>query len=311
MKRIKAFTLIELLVVVAIIALLISILLPSLARAREITKRAVCASNLRGLGQGIKVYANDNRDWYPCAPFLDAGGLADGNDIDFVGFMGANLTERLRDITDEPTEVHPCRSLFMLVIEGTSTAGQFICPSSGDQDDDMRNYDGADTATAAQSGVNRFDFRGYPHVSYGYHLPFGPRGKLNENLDPRAALMADKGPFFEGGVTDTTTQVTEDIYVEELPPEPELYDVDDDESGWLKAEVGKWKQWNSRNHGGEGQVVLFQDGHAKFEKTPIVGVNYDNIYTYATDYTLMDSMRGSRPEDQQGPYMNTDTVIVP
>ena len=64
MARRKAFTLIELLVVVAIIALLISILLPSLSRAREITKRAVCASNARRIGQSMKVYSNDNADWY-------------------------------------------------------------------------------------------------------------------------------------------------------------------------------------------------------------------------------------------------------
>ena len=60
-----AFTLIELLVVVAIIALLISILLPSLARAREQTKIAKCAANMRTSGMGIVYYAEDFRDSLP------------------------------------------------------------------------------------------------------------------------------------------------------------------------------------------------------------------------------------------------------
>ena len=64
MKR-KGFTLIELLVVVAIIALLISILLPSLARARELAKRAVCRANMRGIGQSCYIYSNDYEDTFP------------------------------------------------------------------------------------------------------------------------------------------------------------------------------------------------------------------------------------------------------
>ena len=59
-RKLRAFTLIELLVVIAIIALLISILLPSLSRARELSKRLVCASNIKGVGTSAKIYANDN-----------------------------------------------------------------------------------------------------------------------------------------------------------------------------------------------------------------------------------------------------------
>jgi prepilin-type N-terminal cleavage/methylation domain-containing protein/prepilin-type processing-associated H-X9-DG protein len=60
-----AFTLIELLVVVAIIALLISILIPSLSRARTLAKSTVCNTRLRTLGQGLVLYANANRDVLP------------------------------------------------------------------------------------------------------------------------------------------------------------------------------------------------------------------------------------------------------
>ena len=58
-RKPAAFTLIELLVVVAIIALLISILLPSLTRAREQAKRAVCLANLRNIGVGAHSYATE------------------------------------------------------------------------------------------------------------------------------------------------------------------------------------------------------------------------------------------------------------
>lgn len=56
------FTLIELLVVIAIIAILASLLLPAMARAREQARRAVCLSNLRQFGLGITMYANDSAD---------------------------------------------------------------------------------------------------------------------------------------------------------------------------------------------------------------------------------------------------------
>jgi len=59
-----AFTLIELLVVVAIIALLISILLPSLNGAREQANQLMCITNLRSLGQAASFYAHDNKETY-------------------------------------------------------------------------------------------------------------------------------------------------------------------------------------------------------------------------------------------------------
>lgn len=57
----SAFTLVELLVVISIIALLLSILMPSLSRVREQARSIVCATNLRQCGLGIVLYAENNR----------------------------------------------------------------------------------------------------------------------------------------------------------------------------------------------------------------------------------------------------------
>lgn len=61
----RGFTLIELLVVVAIIALLISILLPTLSSARQQARGVQCATQLRTLAQGVVIYQNQNRDVLP------------------------------------------------------------------------------------------------------------------------------------------------------------------------------------------------------------------------------------------------------
>ena len=65
----RAFTLVELLVVVGIIALLVSILLPALATARQAAQATVCASNIRQLAVCSTAYAADNHGYYPPAHF--------------------------------------------------------------------------------------------------------------------------------------------------------------------------------------------------------------------------------------------------
>jgi prepilin-type N-terminal cleavage/methylation domain-containing protein len=94
--RRRAFTLVELLVVIGIIAVLISILLPSLNRAREAAKRTACLSNLRQLSDVFKLYGVQYKDATPIgysnasrqvSYLLNNNGTATPHTVTAMGFL--------------------------------------------------------------------------------------------------------------------------------------------------------------------------------------------------------------------------------
>src|SRR5438552_362453 len=96
----RAFTLVELLVVIGIIALLISILLPALSKARESANQTKCLAQQRQILQGMILHANDHRAFMPMAGLLwtKSGGTkpTDVNDpkrqkYEFIGTSDSNF----------------------------------------------------------------------------------------------------------------------------------------------------------------------------------------------------------------------------
>ncbi len=125
MKR-RGFTLIELLVVVAIIALLIAILLPSLGKARELSQRTTCAANLRGIMNSMVLYAADNSASYP----MVAAGTAAGT-LGPASKATASLTSELTvtSMFQSGGTSSLMGNMWMLVLSQGVSPKLFICKS--------------------------------------------------------------------------------------------------------------------------------------------------------------------------------------
>lgn len=323
--RSKGFTLIELLVVVAIIALLISILLPSLARARELSKRSVCAANLKGMGTGFYTYANESADSWPVA--LGQKATADGTTVvEYRKQVGiddpgrgtagnpargdANNTSAgaPRAVGSESSRLSTTRNMYRLIQTNVSSGKSFICPSSEDQasnEDNPQDY--WDFGYRDSGNISQKTYQeNWAMVSYGYQVPYGKVGRPSSDRDPAMPLAADKGPWgagssMDGGKTDPDTTKWGQVTASSGPDD--------------------WKAFNSPNHGGvtegEGQNILYADGHAEWAAKPTAGLGSDNIYTRwqsIQGITANHKEKGTQPTSggsPLAPYAQTDSLIYP
>lgn len=189
-KWLAGFTLIELLVVIAIIAILVGLLLPALARAREEARRTKCASNLEQVGRACAAYYGNFNDYWPrYGP-------------------GANIYMA----TDSLTLVYP---------EFTPNVGIFSCPSTEDRSainmvlHEMRVYTyGGAERPPTYAGVQRFHTwfgdaydrarAGPLWTSYGYtdhisHAGAGAGFVVAGDMDDTAVILTSGTSNHQGG----------------------------------------------------------------------------------------------------------------
>jgi prepilin-type N-terminal cleavage/methylation domain-containing protein len=162
-KKQAAFTLVELLVVIAIIAILIAILIPVLSGVWERANRLKCMSNLRAIGQAMKIYAHDNKEHYPRTLYADGSGAYCFNDEARPDpFSGNNMYAN--DVT---------MGMFLLVRYRMLKLEQFLCPSTNHELDRVYNSAGQEVPPTQRSNFKK-THPGSGTLSYAFANPYPP-----------------------------------------------------------------------------------------------------------------------------------------
>ncbi len=281
MKK-HGFTLVELLVVISIIALLISLLLPALARAKELANRAVCSANIGSIIQSMVIYAQSNRNEFPSVPGSGWGGYANSNWWPNSSPKGATAQEEIQawyTPANLPASANcPLACLWLLVLNGQMSPASFICPS-----DPISNLPSSEYFPSTGASLSANGNFGGPRGPNGTDWMVDGRGESYSIADPWPNNSkwpnSGEGRWWTGNagadvpiVSDMAPMQDASAHglTERLP------------ATLLKGNTYGNYIYNSGNHNGDGQNVGFGDGHVAWESNPYCGEDGDNIFTYDT-----------------------------
>jgi prepilin-type processing-associated H-X9-DG protein/prepilin-type N-terminal cleavage/methylation domain-containing protein len=222
-----AFTLVELLVVIGIIALLISILLPALSKAREAAQRTACSAKLHTIMLAAQLHRADHKDYYPLVgmvPGVTPASLDDDyavkydyNSLISTGINSITFPMRLAAITDalatemsfrnqltSPTNTQAVAQMY----DHLGFIRNFLCPSqatdfgqltaSAPPQDSLLSYSYTSGSTGAEMGLPYSEPQSYVYneAILGWYDPWGRlRGRASQIRQPGQTLFAADGLF--------------------------------------------------------------------------------------------------------------------
>ncbi|MHB1766308.1 MAG: pilus assembly FimT family protein [Phycisphaerae bacterium] len=290
-RTIYGFTLIELLVVISIIALLIAILLPALARAKELANRTACAANIRSIAQCMRIYSQSNDATFPCTPGPYGGNIRLGpNQPAGPGYSAlqqpsgvASDWYYLVGKTNPPANNTGSiqASMWLLVLTGYCQPKTFICPSD--------QFSQVPSLEYGAPGGGIYPCFGYEQagtwnlsaahagLSYSIAEPWLPA-----DLALKIAAASAVQPYWTTRGADSGLAIVSDMAPDPNGSSPSLGNLYRDTTILPSANTYGNYVYNSGNHNGDGQNVGFGDAHVAWETNPYCGENNDNIYSYYT-----------------------------